>query len=146
MRAINIEPRMVERVEKKTAIAGVANIEARVAAAYDLPFDDQSFAVITMITALGEIPEPGRALAECNRVLQPEGALAISELLLDPDSIQPSTFMVNQHFHLTGAYKSRLPGAEEFIYGQRGPAPRASGSQQSPGPRGLARHSPGLPP
>jgi len=44
-----------------------------------------------MIAVLGEIPEPDRALTECYRVLKPEGTLAISELLPDPDYKRPAT-------------------------------------------------------
>ena len=89
--AIDIEPRMIERVQKNAAAAGVGNIEARVADVYDMPFDDRTFDVITMIAVLGEIPEPDRALAECHRVLQLDGTLAISEIMVDPDSKRPST-------------------------------------------------------
>ena len=89
--AVDIEPRMIARVEKKMAESGLNNVEARVADVYDLPFADESFDVITMIAVLGEIPEPARALAECHRVLRADGILAISELLPDPDYKRPVT-------------------------------------------------------
>ncbi len=89
--AIDIEPRMVERVARNAAAAGVDNIEARVVDVYDMPFDDESFDVITMIAVIGEIPQPDRALAECRRVLKRDGTLAISEIMVDPDSKRPST-------------------------------------------------------
>ena len=89
--AIDIEPRMIERVRKNAAAAGVDNIEARLADVYDMPFDDRTFDIITLIAVLGEIPQPRLALAECHRVLKTEGTLAISELLVDPDSKRPST-------------------------------------------------------
>jgi ubiquinone/menaquinone biosynthesis C-methylase UbiE len=89
--AVDIEPRMVARVRQRVADAGVGNVEARVADAHDLPFTEDSFDVITMISVLGEIPEPDRALAECQRVLKPGGILAISELLPDPDYKRPAT-------------------------------------------------------
>jgi ubiquinone/menaquinone biosynthesis C-methylase UbiE len=38
-----------------------------------------------MITVIGEIPEPVRAMREIHRVLKPSGTLAFSELLMDPD-------------------------------------------------------------
>ncbi len=38
-----------------------------------------------MITVLGEIPDPDRALAELHRVLAPDGVLSIGEAFLDPD-------------------------------------------------------------
>ncbi len=89
--AIDIEPKMIDRVRQRAVEAGVENIEARVADVYDMPFDDESFDVITMIAVIGEIPEPDQALAECFRVLKLDGILAISELLPDPDSKRPST-------------------------------------------------------
>ena len=89
--AIDIEPRMIDRVRQNAAAAGVENIDARVADVYDMPFDDELFDVITMIAVIGEIPEPDRALAECYRVLKSSGTLAISEMLPDPDSKRPST-------------------------------------------------------
>ena len=65
--AIDIEPRMIARVERKIEAEGVTNIEARVADAYDLPFDDQSFDLIYMITVSGEIPDLPNALQEFHR-------------------------------------------------------------------------------
>ena len=83
--AVDIEPRIVERVRARVAAEGVDNVEARVADVYDLPFDDGSFDAAYMIAVIGEIPEPDRALAEFRRVLRPAGSLAFSELLVDPD-------------------------------------------------------------
>lgn len=89
--AIDIEPRMIERVRRRADEARVSNIEARVADVYDLPFPDEKFDVITMISVLGEIPRPEKALAECRRVLKPHGTLAFGELLPDPDFKRPAT-------------------------------------------------------
>ncbi|MFN2226723.1 MAG: class I SAM-dependent methyltransferase [Anaerolineae bacterium] len=83
--AVDIEPRIVERVRARVAAEGVDNVEVRVADVYDLPFDDGSFDAAYMIAVIGEIPEPDRALAEFRRVLRPAGSLAFSELLVDPD-------------------------------------------------------------
>ncbi|MBW1798568.1 MAG: methyltransferase domain-containing protein, partial [Deltaproteobacteria bacterium] len=41
--------------------------------------------VIYMITVIGEIPEPDKAMREFYRVLSPTGTLVFSELLVDPD-------------------------------------------------------------
>jgi ubiquinone/menaquinone biosynthesis C-methylase UbiE len=82
---IDIEPRMVERVRHKAATGGMGNVTAKVADVYDLPFDDGAFDVVYMITVVGEIPEPVRAMREFHRVLSPSGTLVFSELLLDPD-------------------------------------------------------------
>jgi ubiquinone/menaquinone biosynthesis C-methylase UbiE len=83
--AIDIEPQMIERVRRRAAVAGIANLEARVADVYDLPFDDATFDAVSLITVISEIPDPVRAMREFHRVLAPAGILAFSELLLDPD-------------------------------------------------------------
>ena len=82
---IDIEPRMIERVRRKAAAEGLGNVTAKVADVYDLPFDDGTFDVVYMITVIGEIPEPVRAMREFHRVLSPSGTLVFSELLQDPD-------------------------------------------------------------
>lgn len=83
--AIDIEPRMIERVTRRAQAEGVENIEAQVASVYDLPFEHGSFDAIYMIAVIGEIPVPQKAMKEFYRVLSPSGTLALSELLFDPD-------------------------------------------------------------
>jgi ubiquinone/menaquinone biosynthesis C-methylase UbiE len=82
---IDIEPKMIERVQQRAQAEGITNLEAKVADVYHLPFDDGMFDAIYMIAVISEIPEPERALKEFYRVLAPSGTLAFSELLFDPD-------------------------------------------------------------
>jgi ubiquinone/menaquinone biosynthesis C-methylase UbiE len=82
---VDIESKMIERVNKRIDSEGVTNIDARVADVYDLPFEDASFDLVYMITVINEIPDIPKALAEFHRVLKPSGALVFSELLMDPD-------------------------------------------------------------
>lgn len=89
--AVDIEPRMIERVTRRAAAEGVTNVEARVADVYDLPFEEGAFDAAYMTAVMGEIPQPERALAELYRVLRPGGTVALSELLLDPDYPLPRT-------------------------------------------------------
>jgi ubiquinone/menaquinone biosynthesis C-methylase UbiE len=89
--AIDVEPRMVERVARRAAAEEVANVEARVADVFALPFADGSFDAAFMIAVIGEIPTPDRALREIRRVLKPGGTLACSEFLVDPDSPRART-------------------------------------------------------
>ena len=89
--AVDIEPKMIERVERRAQAEGITIIEARVANVYDLPFDDETFDAITMIAVIGEIPQPEKAMREFHRVLRPAGTLAFSEMLWDPDYPRAST-------------------------------------------------------
>jgi ubiquinone/menaquinone biosynthesis C-methylase UbiE len=82
---IDIEPKMIERVKKKAQVEGIKNVEAHVADVFELPFEDGYFDAVYMITVIGEIPTPERAMREFYRVLSPQGTLSFSELLLDPD-------------------------------------------------------------
>ncbi len=83
--AIDIEPKMIERVLQRAQSHEIKNLEAKVADVYHLPFEDGMFDIIYMITVISEIPEPERAFGEFYRVLSPSGKLAFSELLTDPD-------------------------------------------------------------
>lgn len=82
---LDIEPKMIERVERRAHAEGIANIEARVGSAHDLEFPDGTFDLIYMIAVIGEIPEPEKAMREFHRVLSPSGTLVFSEVLFDPD-------------------------------------------------------------
>lgn len=82
---IDIESKMIDRVNRRIESEGIGNIEARVADAYNLPFEDKSFDLVYMITVIGEMPEPVKAMKEFHRVLKTDGSLVFSELFMDPD-------------------------------------------------------------
>jgi len=56
-----------------------------------LPFAEAAFDLVYMVTALPEVADQGRALAEVRRVLRPGGMLAVTEFFLDPDYPLAST-------------------------------------------------------
>ncbi len=91
LHVIDIEPKMIERVQRRAAAEGVTNIEAHVASAYELPYPDGTFDLIYMIAVTGEIPDPVRAFREFARVLKPAGEVAVSEILVDPDYPRANT-------------------------------------------------------
>jgi ubiquinone/menaquinone biosynthesis C-methylase UbiE len=120
--AIDIEPKMVERVRARAEAEGVANVDARVADVYDLPFDEGSFDAAYMIAVIGEIPDPDQAMQEFYRVLKPGSTLAFSELLLDPDYPRARTLIrkastagfrlrekVGSFFYYTLVFEKPLP-------------------------------------
>jgi SAM-dependent methyltransferase len=83
--AVDIQPSMIAQVEARVRRAGLANVETHVASAHSLPLPAASIDRAFLITVLGEIPDPDRALAELHRVLAPGGVLSIGEAFLDPD-------------------------------------------------------------
>ena len=98
--ALDIQAGMLRQVEKKLGrptYRDIRNVRLFERSAYDLPFDDETFDVVYMITVLPEIPDPGRALAEARRVLKAGGKLAVSEFLPDPDyPLQSTTVKMGQ--------------------------------------------------
>lgn len=86
--ALDIQARMLAQVESKLQrpeFQDIDNVTLHQASAYQLPFEEGEIDLVILITVLPEIPDQKRALAEVRRVLKPDGILAISELLLDPD-------------------------------------------------------------
>ncbi len=86
--ALDIQPAMLKQLEKKLAKPGnqdIKNIKLIQASAYNLPLENNSLDLVYMITVLQEIPDRQKALAEIKRVLKPEGILAVTEFLPDPD-------------------------------------------------------------
>jgi ubiquinone/menaquinone biosynthesis C-methylase UbiE len=90
---IDIEPKMIERINKRIQAEGITNIEARLADVYALPFEDGDFDAVYMIAVIGEIPYPERALGEFYRVLAGDGKLIFSELFTDPDYPRASSLI-----------------------------------------------------
>lgn len=91
--SIDIEPKMIARLQARLEAERVTNVEGRLADVYSLPYEDGSFDAAYMITVIGEIPDPDRAMCEIYRVLTPLGTLAFSELFIDPDYPLASTLI-----------------------------------------------------
>lgn len=89
--AVDIEPKMIDSAAEAVRAEGLGNVEIRLAEAYDLPAANASVDVALLVTVLAEIPDRHRALLELRRVLKPEGLLAISEAVFDPDYPRQST-------------------------------------------------------
>jgi ubiquinone/menaquinone biosynthesis C-methylase UbiE len=83
--AVDIQPQMIAQVEERVREAGLTNVEAHVASAYDLPLGDESVDRAFLVTVLPEVPDQARALAELRRVLKAGGLLSITEEFTDPD-------------------------------------------------------------
>jgi SAM-dependent methyltransferase len=83
--AVDIQPAMIARLEARVRAAGLGNVAAHVASAYEIPLPDASVDRAFLVTVLPEIGDPVRALREIRRVLKPAGLLSVTEEFLDPD-------------------------------------------------------------
>ena len=87
--AVDLQPEMIIKLEKKARDAGVTNLKTCVANACELPLQDASVDCVIFVTVLGELTEPGPALHEAHRVLKDGGVLSITEDFTDPDYYGP---------------------------------------------------------
>jgi ubiquinone/menaquinone biosynthesis C-methylase UbiE len=78
---------MIAIAAKRLHRRGLANFEASVGSAEDLPYADESFEVVFMATVLGEVPDRAKAMTEATRVLRRGGRLSITEAAGDPDHV-----------------------------------------------------------
>ena len=87
---VDLEAKVIKKIQAKAAREGLRNIDARVADVYQLPYAENSFNLIYLMAVIGEIPEPEKAIKEFQRVLKPEGRLVFCELVMDPDYPLPA--------------------------------------------------------
>lgn len=76
---LDIQPEMLDHVARQAAQRRITTIVPALADACELPYPDGVFDAVYLITALGEIPDPGQALREMTRVLSPGGRLVVGE-------------------------------------------------------------------
>jgi ubiquinone/menaquinone biosynthesis C-methylase UbiE len=83
--AVDIQPLVITTLTHTLSKAGITNVVPCVASVYKLPFPDNMFDRVFMMSVLAEIPHKEKALHEIHRVLTEDGLLAIGEFLPDPD-------------------------------------------------------------
>jgi ubiquinone/menaquinone biosynthesis C-methylase UbiE len=81
---------MLDLASARMGRHGVANFACASGDAQHLPFRDNEFDVVLMITVLGEVTNRIAAITEAARVLRPNGCLSITEAAGDPDRVSPA--------------------------------------------------------
>jgi ubiquinone/menaquinone biosynthesis C-methylase UbiE len=84
---LDIQQEMLEHTLRRAGEEGLENLRATRGDAQELPYPDASFDAAFLVTVLGEVPDPARALLELRRVIRPEGRLVVGELLGDPHMV-----------------------------------------------------------
>lgn len=76
---------MLAKTAELAAARGLANVETRAADAEALPFEANSFDLVTCRLAFHHFPNPRQAVAEFARVLKPGGVLGFTDNIVVPD-------------------------------------------------------------
>lgn len=84
--ALDLQTEMLEKLEKKAAERGVANINTVLGGAGEGTLQQSQFDLALLVSVLGEIPSERRdsALGEIYAALKPRGILSVTEGLPDP--------------------------------------------------------------
>jgi len=82
---LDVQSEMLEKSANKLKAAGIKNFTTKQSDGKSLPFDDETFDAIFLVTVFGEIEERESFLLEAARVLKANGVLSITEHHPDPD-------------------------------------------------------------
>jgi len=87
---LDIQKEMLDKCKQKMDLAGLKNYKTHLGDGKTLPFEDNSFDAIYMVTVFGEIENRKNFLMEAARVLKPCGVISITEHHPDPDFETPA--------------------------------------------------------
>jgi ubiquinone/menaquinone biosynthesis C-methylase UbiE len=82
---LDVQPEMLAKSARRLRAAGITNFRTQQARGEALPFEDESFDAIFLVTVFGEIAGRDAFLSEAFRVLKTGGVLSITEHHPDPD-------------------------------------------------------------
>lgn len=88
---VEIQPEMISLLRQRLQSAGVRNVEVVEGDGRHTPLPDGSFDLVFLASVVGETPDLPALFRECARVLKPEGILAVTEYIVDPDFRFPGT-------------------------------------------------------
>jgi ubiquinone/menaquinone biosynthesis C-methylase UbiE len=88
---VDLQPAMIHELRRHLPDDIAPRVRTLAADAMHLPLADASFDRAFLVAVLGEVPEPGRAVAELYRVLRPGGTVSFCETVTDPDYVREGT-------------------------------------------------------
>ena len=75
---VDIWKEALERVRRKIAVYGLTNVDVFEADGASMPFDDESFDLITSNLGINNFADPDAVIAECRRVARPGARIAVT--------------------------------------------------------------------
>jgi ubiquinone/menaquinone biosynthesis C-methylase UbiE len=75
---VDVWTEALERARRKIAYYGLTSVEVREADAAAMPFDDESFDLITSNLGINNFDDPAAALRECHRVARPAARIVLT--------------------------------------------------------------------
>lgn len=85
--ACDLTPQMLNTAQRLANERGIANIEFKPADAHALPFDDNTFDLVTNRMALHHYTDARKAIAEMARVCKRAGIVALADNVVPPDKV-----------------------------------------------------------
>lgn len=82
---LDLQPGMLDKCARRLDAAGIGNYDTVLSDGATMPFDDESFDAVFLVTVFGEIADQEAFVSEAYRVLRPGGVLSITEHHPDPD-------------------------------------------------------------
>jgi len=84
--ASDLTDQMLAKTAQLAAQRGFSNVKTRLADAEALPFEDNTFDLVTCRLAFHHFPHPRQAVAEVARVLKPGGVFGLADNVTVPDA------------------------------------------------------------
>ena len=109
VQGIDISEVMVAKAEQRARRQGLEDmVEFRVADAFDLPFEDDTFDVVIIESVLTPLPgDKGKALEEMARVVRPGGRIGANETTVDPSAPEEWLALLDEHPAMYGTFTAQ---------------------------------------
>jgi ubiquinone/menaquinone biosynthesis C-methylase UbiE len=86
---LDLQPEMLAKARRKLELKRIWNVGYTADdASVGIPFADETFDIVVMVSVLGEIPDATSCLRQLFCALRPGGILAVHEHVPDPDWIK----------------------------------------------------------
>jgi SAM-dependent methyltransferase len=89
---VDLTPAMLKKCNELADSKNLKNVSFKLGTGTDLPFDDQSFSIVTSRYAFHHFLEPARVLKEMVRVCKPGGRVVVMDMVAPNDPIKAVAF------------------------------------------------------